>query len=258
MSKKSFVLHIDSLGILDSLTNEQAGELFKKIYEYHNPNKPKETEITQLVNLVFYPFKAQFDRDFKTYENVVERNKNNGSKGGRPKLKNPNKPKKADSDSGSDNDSGNDNKSESKKKKDSNKTISEPSSVSFHSEFKKVFLDFYLDKTKSEYYWQAIDGAKVKSLTTKLLFKIKEKNPAIKKESEEGEILKAFKYLLANITDTWILSNLSMSIVDSKFNEIINKILNPSSNGNSKQQSAINANEQLRQKFRADLADKII
>jgi len=109
MIKKSFIIHIDSLGILDELTDEQAGQLFKLIYEYHNPNKPKQTQITQLVNLAFYPFKSQFERDNQTYNNVCERNKNNGLLGGRPKNKNPNKPKKADSDNKNKNDNKNDN-----------------------------------------------------------------------------------------------------------------------------------------------------
>jgi len=115
--RKSFILHIDSLGILDELTDEQAGQLFKLIHEYHNPNKPKQTQITQLVNLAFYNFKAQFERDLQTYNNVVERNKNNGLLGGRPKKENPKKPKKADSDSKSDSDSKNDNTSLKKKQK---------------------------------------------------------------------------------------------------------------------------------------------
>jgi len=95
MNKKSFILHIDSLGILDELTDEQAGQLFKLIHEYHNPNKPKQTQITQVVNLAFFQFKSQFERDFQKYENIVERNKNNGKLGGRPKKKNPSKPQKA-------------------------------------------------------------------------------------------------------------------------------------------------------------------
>ena len=107
--KKSFIIHVDSLGILDELTDEQAGQLFKLIAEYHNPSKPKLTQITQLVNLAFFPFKSQFERDLQTYSKVVERNKNNGLKGGRPKKENPKKPKKADSDSVNDNESDNDN-----------------------------------------------------------------------------------------------------------------------------------------------------
>jgi hypothetical protein len=94
--RKSFILHIDSLGILEELTDEQAGQLFKLIAEYHNPNKTKQTQITQLVNLAFYSFKSQFERDLQKYDNVVNRNRNNGKNGGRPKKENPEEPKKPD------------------------------------------------------------------------------------------------------------------------------------------------------------------
>ena len=105
-------MHIDSLGILDELTDEQAGQLFKLIYSYHNTNKPNKTQITQLVNLAFYPFKSQFERDLQAYNNVCDRNKNNGILGGRPKKNNPNKPKKPDNDNKNknNNDNNNDNK----------------------------------------------------------------------------------------------------------------------------------------------------
>ena len=110
--RKSFILHIDSLGILNELTDEQAGQLFKLIYNYYNPNKPIETQITQLVNLAFYSFKSQFERDLQAYNKVCDRNKNNGMLGGRPKKNNPNKPKKPDNDNKNknNNDNNNDNK----------------------------------------------------------------------------------------------------------------------------------------------------
>lgn len=108
-TKKSFILHIDTLWILHELDDEQAWQLFKKIYNYHNPEKPIETQITQVVNLLFHPFKMQFDRDLLGYMKVCDRNKNNWKLGWRPKNKNPKKPKKPDNDSDSDNDSDKDN-----------------------------------------------------------------------------------------------------------------------------------------------------
>ena len=35
MTRKSFVLHVDSLDVLDELTNEQAGMLFKAMRSFH-------------------------------------------------------------------------------------------------------------------------------------------------------------------------------------------------------------------------------
>ena len=113
--KKSFILYTDTLAILDELTDEQSGQLFKKIKEYHSENKPNKSEKTQSVNsvidLLFIQFKLQFDRDLDKYNTRVEVNRNNGKLGGRPKLKKRTKAKKADNDNDNDNvnDSDNDN-----------------------------------------------------------------------------------------------------------------------------------------------------
>ena len=113
--KKSFILHIDSLSVLDELTNEQAGQLFKAI---HNYQIGKDVKLDFGLKMAFLPFKNQFIRDNDKYLSIVERNKKNGSKGGRPPKteknpknlvgyleteKNPDEPKKADSDSVNDN-----------------------------------------------------------------------------------------------------------------------------------------------------------
>jgi hypothetical protein len=114
--KKSFILHIDSLDVLDDLSDQQTGQLFKAIRDYQNGN---EVKLDGLMNAVFKTFKNQFVRDANKYDSVVTRNRLNGSKGGRPKLTRPNpnnpvglletqtkptEPKKADSDSGNGND----------------------------------------------------------------------------------------------------------------------------------------------------------
>jgi hypothetical protein len=80
--KTGFILHLDSLAVLDELTNEQAGILFKAIRDY---NLGVEHELDFAMKMAFLPFKNQFIRDFEKYENTCERNKTNGSKGGRPK-----------------------------------------------------------------------------------------------------------------------------------------------------------------------------
>jgi hypothetical protein len=80
--KTGFILHLDSLAVLDELTNEQAGILFKAIRDY---NLGVEPELDFAMKMAFLPFKNQFVRDFEKYENTCERNKTNGSKGGRPK-----------------------------------------------------------------------------------------------------------------------------------------------------------------------------
>ena len=112
-TKSSFIIHKDSLGILDGLDNEQAGKLFKAIRSYHDG---EDIDLDDITKLIFFPFKSQFERDQKKYESIVERNRINGLKGGRPSDQNkptglsgnPEEPKKADSGSKNDNDSGKD------------------------------------------------------------------------------------------------------------------------------------------------------
>ena len=116
--KKSFIIHMDSLDVLDELDIEQAGQLFHAFRAY---NLGKQVELTGLLKAVFIPFKNQFDRDLEKYNSIVLRNRENGSKGGKPKQTqtnpvgilgtqdNPNKP---DNDSDSDSDNDNDNESD--------------------------------------------------------------------------------------------------------------------------------------------------
>lgn len=58
--KKGFTLFNDSLDILDELTDEQAGQLFKTIRDF---NRGQEKTIDPLIKMCFLPFKNQFLRD---------------------------------------------------------------------------------------------------------------------------------------------------------------------------------------------------
>jgi|FLOH01.1.fsa_nt_gi hypothetical protein len=79
--KKSFKLFIDSLDVLDELSDEEAGKLFKAIREYELNEKEV---LTGLMKAVFTPFKNNLDRAKQAYDAVCEANKANGLKGGRP------------------------------------------------------------------------------------------------------------------------------------------------------------------------------
>ncbi len=86
--KKSFLLHIDSLDILDDLTNGQAGVLFKAIKAYqHEEDFP----LDSVVKIAFSPFKNQFFRDDEKYVKTCERRAVAGSKGGKQKVANASK-----------------------------------------------------------------------------------------------------------------------------------------------------------------------
>lgn len=94
MARKSFIIHLDSLDILDEMTDEQAGKLAKAWKAYH---KEEELDLEADIKMAFIPFRNQFIRDEEKYVKIVERNRKNGSLGGRPeieKAKKPNNPTK--------------------------------------------------------------------------------------------------------------------------------------------------------------------
>jgi hypothetical protein len=122
MEKKSFILHLDSLDILEKMDDTQRGKFIYAIYQYQKTGGLPQLDFG--MDMAVTPFINQFKRDGQKYESIVERNKSNGLKGGRPKnLNEPKetqktqwvieKPKKADND----NDSVNDNENENDFKK---------------------------------------------------------------------------------------------------------------------------------------------
>ena len=81
-NKKSFLLYIDSLDVVDEMSVEQKAELFQAIIDY---NKGKEPILTGLMKAIFVQFKNQFERDAIKYEIVKGKRSLAGKQGGRPK-----------------------------------------------------------------------------------------------------------------------------------------------------------------------------
>jgi len=113
-NKKGFVLYADLIHTVEKLPDEKAGELFKHILDYVNDKNPQTDDL--IINISFEPIKQQLKRDLEKYYKTCERNKINGSKGGRPKNPtepkkptglngNPTEPKKPDTDKDTDKDS---------------------------------------------------------------------------------------------------------------------------------------------------------
>ena len=76
--RKSFLIHTDSLEILDDLTDEQAGQLFKAIKDYQFGNEPK---LSQLIKIAFNPFKNYFERDNEKWESEIDKRREAGRLG---------------------------------------------------------------------------------------------------------------------------------------------------------------------------------
>lgn len=147
--QKSFILHLDSLEILDKLTNEQRGELLTAMVKF---NKDEDFEMSPMVDLVFFNFKKQFLRDREKYEKICEKNRKNGEGGGRPKKDNPENPvgleETQDNPGNLDSDSKND--SDSKKEKNIKK---EKFQVPDLSEIKEYFTDNGSDELEAEKFF---------------------------------------------------------------------------------------------------------
>lgn len=77
MDKKSFILYHDQKEVIDELSDEQAGKLFKAIYEY---NVNKKIILKGALKLVFIPFKTTFDRNENKWENTKEKRSEAGKK----------------------------------------------------------------------------------------------------------------------------------------------------------------------------------
>lgn len=220
-NKKSVLLYCDIIHTVKSLTDEEAGKLFKHYMEYINDLNPVSDRLTELL---FEPIKQNLKRDLKKWESKSERNSLIAKEGWK-KRKDANaseriKPdaKHADKDTVTVKDTVTDTVKVKVKEKDIITIPKKKSSV--HSEIKESFESFYKEKKGEEYYWTAKDATKVKPLLKKLEFKIKKKHGDDRNLTDQ-DYVEAFNYFLSKISDNWILENLSMAIIDSKFNEII-------------------------------------
>jgi len=85
-NKKSFLLYCDQQGVFNKLPDEIAGKLIKHIFAYVNDENPPCDDL--LLSIAFEPIKTQLKRDLSKYEDYIEKQSVNGSKGGRPKKAN--------------------------------------------------------------------------------------------------------------------------------------------------------------------------
>lgn len=92
-----------------------------------------------------------------------------------------------------------------------------------HNLLKTYFMEWYDMTFKNAYYWQAKDSVAIHRIIKKIIFKFNSKNG---RAPEKEEVLTAFKMVIENINDDWILSRISVTMVDGKFNELVSQLRN--------------------------------
>lgn len=83
MKTKNTVIYASHFELIENLTNEQAGELFKIIGRFVNDEEINIQDPT--VNGIWMVIKQNFITQLENYNKVCQKNKENGKKGGRPK-----------------------------------------------------------------------------------------------------------------------------------------------------------------------------
>ncbi len=238
-AKKSFILHWDSLDVLEELSDQQAGQLFKAIKELRfNPDYKIVCNVNNifdgLLNAVFITFKNQIKRDTEKYENVCVKNKANILKRwnkkdtknttGKNRIPKHTKHTDNDSDSGTDNGTVNDNKNgtDNVNKNDSIKTLgskTSPLQKDFIGELIFMFSNLYFQYRNIEYIADGKDRGAAGKLLGK--YKSQSKNKGKTKDECLNDFDRFFTECL-NIKNTWYYQNMTLSIINSKINEIGN------------------------------------
>ena len=76
--QKGFIVYGDTKAVVDELTDEQAGQLFRGMLEYFVDGD--DPEFSDVLKFVFIPIRQQMDRDANKYEKRCERNRENVKK----------------------------------------------------------------------------------------------------------------------------------------------------------------------------------
>lgn len=78
--KKGFLLYADIIHMVVKLPDDKAGQLFKLILAYVNDQNPSTDDL--LLDLAFTPIQLQLKRDLKNWEDIKEKRRRAGKKGG--------------------------------------------------------------------------------------------------------------------------------------------------------------------------------
>jgi len=79
VARDSFILYTEQKEVVDKLTDEQAGKIFKAIYEYVQTDKMP--ELDSLLDIIIIPFKQSLDRNTEKWEEIKKKRSEAGKLG---------------------------------------------------------------------------------------------------------------------------------------------------------------------------------
>ena len=124
----------------------------------------------------------------------------------------------------------NENENENVNKKGNENAKKRKSKNPIHTPMKEAFLTAYEIETGLEYQWTAAHAKNLNGIANKIRKTIK----AGGKEVTDQSVINAWSYILENIPDWYKGDGFSISVWNSKFNEMISIIKKPSNNGKQK------------------------
>lgn len=97
MNKKSFIMYVDHLDVLDYMSDEQGGQLLKAVAAYHRGDEEALEKYLQdpVVQVAFVNIRNAFEANAEKYEAKCKQRQEAGRKGGLQRVENQRKEKKA-------------------------------------------------------------------------------------------------------------------------------------------------------------------
>jgi hypothetical protein len=238
-NKKSFLLYCDQIGLFRQLPDELAGKLIKHIFSYVNDENPETDDL--LINIAFEPIKTQLKRDLKEWEKSLETKSESGKLGNLKRwhldlytqvIENKISIDEALNIATSRKTSHTD---EVQSQNIANIAVNVNVNDNVTDNVKDIkvntsyqlCVDFWLKEFHPDFTFNATAGNKLKSIIKKFETLLKNNG----KEITENTIFESFKIMCQKLPEWY--KNKDLSVIDSKFNEIIQEIKNGT---NSKQE----------------------
>lgn len=106
---------------------------------------------------------------------------------------------------------------DSKEEKNENPKTKPKKEPTIITKARNIFEPYFEKKTGEKYYWKVVDAVQMKRLINQLKFSRASRDLP----TTDDDLLSALQVFLDKINDNWMLANLSVSNISSKYNELV-------------------------------------